>query len=180
MLSIALVGASSEAIAQPVTQNLTIGFSGAAGTQSVAQTVPLSTGLTFALMLALAIAAYVALRKGRAGGGRLFGLMLALAAGTTLAVAVGNRAISDAHALTGPVTLINLSVSPAVLNVAPFAPDALVTVKVTNTTGQTVKLTSIVLDSGGPYTVSTPTDCVVGGALAASAQCTITLAAIPG
>ena len=169
----ALVLVGPMASAQPVTQNLTIGFSNL--NQGSLQSVPLSAGLTAGIALMLAVAALVMLRRRAGRGGRLFGWALALVAGTTLVGVTGQRPISEAQAIVAPITLINLSVSPAILNVGPFsAGDPLLTVEVTNTTGQSIRITSITLDPG-PYSVTTPTTCAVGGILAASAQCTITL-----
>ena len=118
------------------------------------------------------------LRRRARRGTRLFGWMLALAAGATLAVATGHRAISDAQATTGGViTLINLTTSPAALQLDAFwqANDDPLTVKVTNTTANTVTLTSVSLDNTNLYIFSSPTDCVAGRSLAPNAQCTITL-----
>jgi len=167
---LALVGVAQTAYAQPAPQNLTIAFN----TAITSQAVPLSAGLTFAIALILALAALVILRRRAARGGRLFAWLLAVVAGAILAVVTGQRAISEAQALVGPVTLIDLSVSPAILNVAAFAPGTPLTVKVTNTTGQSVQITSIVLASG-IYFLSTPTTCVVSEVLPPAGQCTITL-----
>ena len=62
------------------------------------------------------------------------------------------------------------------LDVAPFLPSPTLTVVVNNTTGQSVRITSITL-AAGAYAISTPTTCAVSSVLAASATCTITLAA---
>jgi hypothetical protein len=165
------------AFAQPTGETLSIGFT-QAGVASATQAVPLSPASTFGIVLLLAASGLLLLRRRARRGGRLFGWMLALAAGTTLAFATGHRAISDAHATTGGVvTLINLTTSPATLQLNAFwqANDDPLTVKVTNTTANTVTLTSVSLDNTDLYIFSSPTDCVAGGTLAPSAQCTVTL-----
>jgi hypothetical protein len=169
---VALLGIASTAFAQQV-QNLTIGF--ATLNQAVAQSVPLSSGLTVGIALMLAAFALVVLRRKSARGARLLGWMLAVVAGTMLAFATGQRPISDAQAVN-PVTLINLTTSPATLNVGALFPNPGVTVVVTNTTGQTVRIDSITLDMG-VYGETAPTTCVVAGVLAPGGQCTITLLA---
>ncbi len=170
---VALFDFAPAAFAQvpPPPQNLTIGFS-----SLNPATVPLSGWLTAGIALMLAAAGLVVLRRRTTHRGRLSGWVMVLAAGTTLALVTGQRVIPEAQAIVGPVTLINLSVSPASLNVAPFAPATPLTVVVTNTTSQSVQINSIILDPG-PYS-QTASTCVVTGLLAPSAQCTITLGAL--
>jgi hypothetical protein len=164
------------AFAQSTGETLTIAFTGA-GVAAATQAIPLSAASTFGIALLLAASGLLLLRRRARRGGRLFGWMLALAAGTTLALATGHRAVSDAQASTGVITLINLTTSPAMLQLDAFwqANDDPLTVKVTNTTANTVTITSVSLDNTDEYIFSTPTDCVAGGTLAANAQCTITL-----
>lgn len=170
---VALLGFAPATFAQvpPPPQNLAIGFS-----SLNAAAVPLSGWLAAGIALMLAAAGLVVLRRRPMRGGRLAGWVLVLTAGATLALATGQRVISEAEAIVGPVTLLNLSVSPASLNVAPFAPATPLTVVVTNTTSQSVQINSITLDPG-PYSQMAST-CVVTGVLAPSAQCTITLGAL--
>ena len=49
------------------------------------------------------------------------------------------------------------------------------TVAVTNTTGQSVQITSVMLDNTDLYNFEAPTTCVVNEILPPNGQCTITL-----
>jgi hypothetical protein len=153
------------------TENLIIGFA-----QGGLQAVPLSAGLTLAIALMLAVTAFVILRRRAVRGGRLFGWLLALSAGATLAVVGGERAISEAQAIIVSPT-INLSVSPGTLDLLTYWNSNIdpLTVTVTNTTGQSVRITSVATDNTNLYILSTPTTCVVSAVLAPNAQCTVTL-----
>ncbi|MDE2003466.1 MAG: hypothetical protein KGJ25_08045 [Betaproteobacteria bacterium] len=166
---VALLGFAPAVFAQvPPPQNLTIGFS-----SLNAAAVPLSGWLPAGIAAMLAAAGLVVLRRRTMHGGRLPGWVLVLVSGTTLALATGQRVISEAEALVGPTVItLNLSVSPASLNVAPFAP-AFLNVVVTNITSQSVRIDSITLGSG-TYALAAST-CVVASVMAPGAQCTISL-----
>ena len=97
-------------------------------------------------------------------------------AGATLVAVCWERTISEAQS-TLPAPTINLSVSPGTLNLLTYWNSNIdpLTVTVTNTTGQTVRITSVATDNINLYILSTPTTCTVGTVLAANAQCTVTL-----
>ena len=78
LAAVALAGVVSTAFAQS-TETLTIGFAQTAQVAPVA--LPLSAGLTAAIVLMLAATAFAILRRRAARGSRLFGWLLALAAG---------------------------------------------------------------------------------------------------
>ena len=150
------------------TENLIVAFSGGS------QAVPLSPWLTVATGIGLAAVAYVILRRRGARGGRLFGWLLALAAATL--AGVGERAISKAQAALPPA-VINLSSSPGTLNLLTYWNSNIdpLTVTVTNTTSQSVRITSVTTDNMTLYILSKGTTCVVGNVLAPNAQCTVML-----
>jgi hypothetical protein len=169
----ALAGVIPTAFAQP-TENLIIGF--AQSGQVAPLALPLSAGLTVAIALILTVTAFVILRRRASRGSRLFGWLLALSAGATLAVVGGEHAISEAQAVIA-APAINLSVSPGTLELSAYwnADVDPLTVTVTNTTGQSVQITSVSIDDTDFYDLSTPTTCVVGAVLAPNAQCTVTM-----
>jgi len=154
------------------TENLIIGFASAAQ----AAAVPLSPGLTVAIALALAAIASLVLRGRPMRRGRLFGWLLAICAGATLAIAGGEGALSEARAAIAPAA-INLSVSPGILDLLTYWNVNIdpLTVTITNATAQQVRITSVAVDNTNLYALSTPTTCVVGAVLAPNAQCTVTL-----
>lgn len=166
-----LAAASSAAWAQAV-QNITVGFSASGGgvTVGASTPVPLSDWLTAGIALAVAITALIALRRRNIRGGRLFGFLIVGVAAATMFGVTGNRIISEVRA-TGPIAIMDLSISPSV-NIGALVPNQFVQVNVNNTTGQSVTITSINLDLG-PYTFGTPlpTPCNVGTVLAAGAIC---------
>jgi hypothetical protein len=161
-----LLVVASSAWAQ-ATQNLTIAFQGGNATA-----IPLSNWTGAGIAVLISLTAVVVLRWRSVRGGRFFGAMVAVVAGTTMLGIVGQRPISEAQALV-PVTIINLTISPAVLNVGPFAPSP-VTAQVTNTTGQSVQITSITL-APGFFVIGGATTCVTSLVLAPSQSCSIAL-----
>ena len=166
----ALLGVVPCALAQQVPQILTVTF------ETSLPALPLSDWLTAAMALLLAASALLMLRRQRARGGRLMGWMLAAIAGAGLLAGVGQRMIPDARALAlQPV--INLTVSPATIDVAQFFPATPLTVTVNNTSSRPATITAITL-APGLYSTSTPTTCVVNQTLLPSASCTITLAGL--
>lgn len=168
----AFPGLAPAAFAQS-SQNLTIAF--AAVSQPTAA-VPLSAGLAVAIALMLAVTAWLVLRKRTVRGSSLFGWLLAICTGAMLAVFAVERAISEAHAVLPPAA-INLSVNPAMLDLTAYSSSNIdpLTVTVTNATGQSVRITSVSVDSTSLYVFSTPTTCASGVVLAPNAQCTVTL-----
>jgi hypothetical protein len=166
----ALLAIAPSAMAQQVPQMLTVAFS------NVNATVPLSDWLTAGIALLLGVTAVFALRRRPAQGGRVLGWMLAIIAGTMLVAPTGRHFLSEAQA--GPQALqvpsINLTVSPGTLNVAPYSPSSPLNVTVTNSTSQTVTLTSITLDSG-PYALFGASTCSTSLPLAPNGTCVITL-----
>jgi len=153
------------------TQNLTIAFQQqGAGVSAVS--LPLSNWLSVGIALLVSLTAFVVLRRRNIRGGRFLGAMVVMIAGATMLGIVGQRLISEARA-SGPVTLIDLSTSPATLDILPFAPNFL-TAEVVNTSGNTVQITSITL-APGPYLITTPTTCATSLILAPSAECSISL-----
>jgi hypothetical protein len=168
-----LLAVASAAWAQVQPQNLTIGFQ-FLGSNVRPANVPLSDWASAGIALLIALTACVVLQRRKVRGGRFLGAMVAIIAGAAMLGIAGQGLIGEARAI-GPVTIIDLSINPT-LNVAPFLPASPLTVSVSNTTGQSVQLTSITL-APGTYAISTPTTCAVSLILVASATCTITLAA---
>jgi hypothetical protein len=157
--------------AQPQTQILAVNF------DTFAFAAPLSDWLTAGIAVLLAATAVVTLRRRNTRGGRLFGWMLALIAGTVFFAATGQRLVSDAQALL-PLPAINLVVSPGTLDVVPYSPTDPLNVTVTNTTGKFARIISITLGSGPTaYDLdpSSLTTCVVNLTLPPNATCNISM-----
>jgi hypothetical protein len=174
LAALSLLGLSAAASAQ--VQNLTISFQPAGGPPPptvTAAPVPLSDWLSAAVAVAIALTAFVILRR-RKLHGRFFGWTLALVAAASMFAITDQRLIGEAYA-AGPVAILDLT-SPT-LNVAPFVPNAAVSVVVTNNTGQSIKITRIDLDSG-PYNIMAQT-CFEGLVMAATVTCTVTLELSP-
>jgi len=149
VLALTAMAAAPAALAQQA-QNLTVGFA------PVATVVPLSGWLTAGIGLLLAVSALVVLPRRGVRGGRLFGWMLALAAGATLFAVIGQQILSDANAVL-PSPAINLSVNPGTLDVEPYYPSTPLLVTVTNATNQSAKINSITLVPPNIlYTLSAP------------------------
>jgi hypothetical protein len=166
----ALPGFAPVASAQS-SENLIVAFTQGGASQAV----PLSPGLTIAIAIALALTAWVILRRRVPRGNRLLAWLLGLCA-AALAVAGAERAISEAQAVLPPAG-IALSVSPGMLQLNTYWQSNVnpLTVTVTNSTGNTVRITSVSTDNTNLYLLSTPTTCTVGTSLAPQAQCTVTL-----
>ncbi len=153
------------------TQNLTIAFQQqGAGVSAVS--LPLSHWLSAGIALLVSLTAFVVLRRRHIHGGRFFGAMVVVIAGATMLGIIGQRPIREAQAVA-PVTIIDLSTSPATLNILPFLPSPL-TAEVVNTSGNSVQITAITL-APGPYGITAPTTCVTSLILAPSAKCSIAL-----
>jgi len=174
LAAVALSGVVSTALGQAPTENLIIAFAPVNVSSSIAA-VPLSIELTVAIALALAVTAFVILRRRGVSGSPLSGWLLALGACASL-VAIGGELISEARAALPPAA-INLSVSPGTLNLDNYWQSNVdpLTVTVTNTTNQSVRITSVTTDNTNEYILSTPTTCVAGTVLSPNAQCTVTL-----
>ena len=73
--------------------------------------------------------------------------------------------------------MIDLSVSPGTLEMSTYWNSNVdpLTVTVTNTTAQSVRINSVATDNTTLYILSTPTTCGVGLVLAPKAPCTVTL-----
>ena len=73
--------------------------------------------------------------------------------------------------------MIDLSVSPGTLNLLAYWNSNIdpLTVTVTNTSAQSVRITSVTTDNTTLYLLSKGTTCVAGEVLAPNAQCTVTL-----
>ena len=177
-----LLAVAPAALAQSV-QNLTISF------ENFLPVAPLSDWLTVGIALLLAASAVVVLRRQQGLPGRLFGWLLAVVAGTTLFTALGQRTMSEANAVM-VTPAISLVVSPASLDVLPFAPTTPLDVLVTNNSGQTARITAIELDvlifagtAGvqrkqvifGEYVISPASTCAVGTVLSVGNTCIVTL-----
>jgi hypothetical protein len=163
-VALALVGATAAtgALAQTVTQTLTLGFTAAAP-------VPIDGWAAVAIAVLLAIAGVAVLRRRSSTGAWLWCAAL-LGTGALF----GLQPIRSAEALI-PITPLSLVTSPASVQfVFPGAPDPTV-VLVTNNTGGTTTILSIVLGPGPLGTTASTTPCVVGTILAANATCTIGL-----
>lgn len=145
------------------------------------QSVPLSDWLTAGIALSLAVAATIALRRRGAPGGRLLGLLLAVAVGTVLVSATGQRLISEARAgFDGGIELTANPGSPATLDVAPyFLSFPSLAIGVTNLTGRTVVITGIALPQPAiPYMFDPNPQgphCVQGQVLESKGQCIVYL-----
>lgn len=165
-IGLAVYGAigANGAFAQSVMQTLTLTFPEPAP-------VPIGGWTAAAIAVVLALAGGFLLRH-RLPHGAWFGPAVLLAVGTLLAV----QPIRSAQAIITP-TPLNLVTSPATLQFTfPGAP-AQTNVLVTNDTGGTTTILSIVL-SPGPYSfLALPNPCTVGLVLAPGATCMIGLTA---
>jgi len=170
-----LLVSSPSAFAAPNVETLSVSF------DYLDRSVPLSDWLTAGIALSLAIAATIALRRRGAPGGRLLGLLLAVAVGAVLVSTTGQRLISEARAgFDGGIDLTVNPGSPATLNVTQYFPAPSLAVGVTNLTGRTVVITDIALSSPTLPYVFAPAPpnphCVQGQVLESNAQCIIYLA----
>jgi hypothetical protein len=161
-----LLVVASPAWAQ-ATQNLTIAFQGGNATS-----LPLSNWTSVGIALIVAVTAFIVLRRRNVRGARFFGAMVAVVGGAVMLSGIDQHPISEAQASI-PVTIIDLSTSPAILNVEPFIPFNL-TAQVTNVTSQQVTITSITL-APGPFVIGVPTSCVASLILSPSQSCSIAL-----
>jgi hypothetical protein len=163
-IGLALIGATgaSSALAQTITQTLTLGFTGTSS-------VPIGgwTVVAIAVLLAVMGGVFVA-RRSRTGA--WFWAVALVGTGALLAL----QPMRSAAALI-PTVPLNLVSSPASVQfVFPGAPDP-VNVLVTNTSGATATIQSITL-STGPLGMSVATNpCIVGMVLAPGATCNIGL-----
>ncbi len=167
-IGLALFAATSSkgALAQTVTQTLSVGFSGAAP-------IPVGTWTTMAIAILLAVVAAVLLRRRSPTGAWSWSAAL-LGTGALLAL----QSIRSAEAVI-TITPLNLTTSPAVVQFmfpgAPFETEVLVT----NATGGTTKIMSISLGSGPYIMFGLANPCSVGLALAPGKTCTIGLMVPP-
>jgi len=162
--ALAFVGvtAATSAPAQTVVQTLTLSFPATAP-------VPIGGWTVVAIAVLLAVVAVAVLRRRSSTGAWLWCVAL-LGTGALFAL----QPIRSAEALI-PTTPLSLVTSPASVQfVFPGAPDPVV-VLVTNNTGATTTITSIVLSAGPLGTTGSTNPCSVGTILAANATCTIGL-----
>jgi len=174
-LAAALFAVVQTALAQS-TENLIIAFAFASAQGGSQAAVPLSPALTVAIALLIAATAFILLRRRTVRGRRLFAWLLAFSGAATLAAGGWQHAISEAQAALAPAA-INLSTSPGTLDLLAYWNSNVdpLSVTVTNTSGQSVRITSVATDNTNLYILSTPTTCVVGNTLAPNAQCIVTL-----
>jgi hypothetical protein len=167
-IGLALFAATSStaALAQSVTQTLSVNFSGPAP-------IPIATWTAVAIAVLLAVVGAVLLRR-RSPTGAWFWSAALLGTGALLAL----QSIRSADAII-PVTSLNLTTSPAMVQFTfPGAP-AETEVLVTNDTGGATKILSITLDSGPYVLVALANPCTVGLTLGAGKNCTIGLLVPP-
>lgn len=163
-VGLALIGATSAtgALAQTITQTLTISFTGPAP-------IPIGGWTAVVIAVLLAITGGVLLGRRSRTGGWVWCAAL-LGTGALLAL----QPIRSAEAII-PVTPLNLISSPASVQfVFPGAPDP-TEVLVTNATGGTTTILSISLTPGPFGMTSSSNPCTVGLVLTAGATCTIGL-----
>jgi hypothetical protein len=163
-IGLALIGATSAtgALAQSVTQTLTLSFSAVAP-------VPIGGWTAVAIAMLLAVVGGVLLRR-RFPTGAWFWAAALLGTGALLAL----QPIRSAEASI-PTTPLNLITSPASVQfVFPGAPDP-VNVLVTNATGGATTILSITLTAGPLGMAGALHPCSVGLVLAVGATCTIGL-----